>query len=111
MTVQHRILMGFGLIALFIAAVGVWAYISLSVVGEDIAAMEDMSGDALLASEMNADMAKVLVNTNKYIQTRSEEALQATNEFLRQMEDGIKTAEIEIRNPARVELVQKSNPV
>lgn len=107
MTVQHRILMGFGLIALFIAAVGVWAYISLSVVGEDIAAMEDMSGDALLASEMNADMAKVLVNTNKYIQTRSEEALQATNEFLRQMEDGIKTAEIEIRNPARVKLVQK----
>lgn len=107
MTVQQRVLTGFGSIALFIAAVGVWAYISLSVVVEDVTAMEDMSGDALLASELNADMAKVLVNTNKYIQTRSNETLAATNEFLRQMDDGIVLAEEEIRNPARVELVQK----
>lgn len=107
MTVQQRILTGFGSIALFIAAVGVWAYISLSVVVEDITAMEDMSGDALLASELNADMAKVLVNTNKYIQTRSDETLAVTNDFLRQMGDGIALAEEEIHNPARVELIQK----
>lgn len=107
MTVQQRIVFGFGLLALFVASLGAWAYISLAVVVEDIAALEDMSGDALLASELNADMAKVLLNTNNYIRTRSDEALQSAGEFIRQMGEGIKVAEDEIRNPARVELLRK----
>jgi len=107
MTVQKRVLFGFGLIACFVAALGAWAYVSLSVVVKDIAAMEDMSGDALLASEMNADMAKVLVNTNKYILTRSSETLAAAHDFIGQMNDGVQLAEDEINNSARVELVQK----
>lgn len=107
MTVKHRILFGFGLIAFFVAGVGAWAFISLATVVTEITAMEDMNGDALLASELNADMAKVLVNSNKYIQTRAENALLATRDFIGQMEAGVKAAETEIRNPARVELVQK----
>ncbi|XYK80456.1 MAG: methyl-accepting chemotaxis protein [Labrenzia sp.] len=106
MTVQQRILLGFGLVACFVAAVGLWAFVSLVRISEEIVAMEDMSGDALLASELNADMAKVLVNTNKFLRTRSPELLEQAREFIRQTDEGVKIAEDEIHNPARVQLVQ-----
>ncbi|MBO6756521.1 MAG: HAMP domain-containing protein [Roseibium sp.] len=106
MTVKHRILLGFGLVACFIAAVGTWAFVSLSTLSEEVAAMEDMSGDALLASEINADMAKALVGTNKYIRTRSEQWLEKAQDFIRQTEEGVQIAEGEIHKPSRVKLIQ-----
>ena len=58
--IKYKIAGGFGLVALLLAAIGVVSFVSFGTVATEMEDVEDMSGDALLASELNADMAKLL---------------------------------------------------
>ncbi|PVB60356.1 methyl-accepting chemotaxis protein [Labrenzia sp. 011] len=103
MSVKFRIGLGFGLVALMVAFVGMWSLFNFNNVKNDVAQLEDMSSDALLASELNADMAKVLLNTNEYLLTRSSEDLAEATKFVLQVNEGVELAKTEINNPVRVE--------
>lgn len=107
MTIGHKVRFGFLAVAFIVAAVGGWSFFNIYLLKDNITQVEDMSGDALLASELNADMAKVLVNTNQYIRSRSPGDLQEARNFVKQMDEGIDLAKAEIHNPARVALLEK----
>ncbi len=80
---------------------GVWS------IGKQFRVYEDTAGDALLASELNADMAKVLLNAREYLATRNGEDLQATRKYIAETKDGIVTALRELHAPDRVALIKK----
>lgn len=102
MSVRMRIGLGFTLVAFLVAFVGGWSLLNFDQVGNDISQLEDMSGDALLSSELNADMAKVLVSTNNYLRSRKPEDLARAKKFIKQVHDGIELAKVEINKPERV---------
>lgn len=108
-TISSQIFMGFGAVIVVAGIAGTIAVTSLFSISKGFERFEDMAGDALLASEINADMAKTLLNTRKFISTRSDEDLAAAREFIRQVTEGGKLATDEIHNPVRADLVAKIN--
>lgn len=102
MSVRMRIGLGFTLVAFLVAFVGGWSLLNFNRVGTEISQLEDMSGDALLSSELNADMAKVLVSTNNYLRSRKPEDFARAEEFIRQVYEGVELAKVEINKPERV---------
>ena len=100
--VKQRIGLGFISVAILIACVGAWSLYNFLHVEDDIFSFADMSEDALLASELNADMAKALVYTGDYLRTRNSEDLGRAQKFIKQVKDGITVAKSEINNPERV---------
>ncbi|NVK32966.1 MAG: HAMP domain-containing protein [Rhodobacteraceae bacterium] len=103
MSVKLKIGFGFALVALLLAAVGLWSLYNFHMVETEVAKLEDMSGDALIASELNADMAKVLLGTNRYLRSRKPSDLEQAQQFIQQVEDGVEQAKVEINKPVRVE--------
>ncbi|MBD8891784.1 methyl-accepting chemotaxis protein [Roseibium litorale] len=103
MSVLLRICLGFAAVAILVAGIGTWSFSSLRGVGEEVAGLDDMSGDALLASELNADIAKVLVGTGDYLRTRQPESLETARKFLAEVHAGVQVAQQEMQDPARVE--------
>jgi len=96
------------MIALVLLVGGISVFKSNSLTFE-FAKFEDMAEDALLASEINADMAKTLLYTNTYIATRSAKSHEQARKFLKETEDGTKLAKEEIKKPERAERVAKIN--
>jgi methyl-accepting chemotaxis protein len=86
---------------------GVTGALSIWSLGSQFRAYEDMAGDALLASELNADMAKVLSNARAHILTRSPDSRDATRQFVAETRDGIAKAQKELHAPDRVALIGK----
>lgn len=68
---------------------------------------QDMATDALLVSEINADMAKAILYTNRFIDTRADSDIGSARQFLAEAKSGIALAEDEINKPERAELVDK----
>jgi methyl-accepting chemotaxis protein len=83
-----------------IGGYGVWS------IGEQFRDYEHIAGDALLASELNADMAKVLLNAREYLATRSDEDLKDTRKFIAETKDNI-TKALDLHAPDRAALVKK----
>ena len=105
MTIMQRIIAGFGgVILLLLLSSGV-SVISLVWINKDFATFEDMAGDALLVSEINADMAKTLIYTRAYLSSRSQDDLAITNRFFLETEEGLAEARGEIFKPERAEAV------
>ena len=105
MTIMQRIIAGFGgVILLLLLSSGV-SVISLVWINKDFATFEDMAGDALLVSEINADMAKTLIYTRAYLSSRSQDDLATTNRFFLETEEGLAEARGEIFKPERAEAV------
>jgi methyl-accepting chemotaxis protein len=101
-------LTGVGLIVAVLASVGglsgayrIWS------LGNHFRAYEDLAGDALLASELNADMAKVLLNAREYLVTRSDEDLVDTRRYLAEVKTALVTAAKELHAQDRRELVAR----
>lgn len=106
-SIKTRIFAGFGaVIALCLVLGGVSTYKNVYL-ANTFHAFEDMAADALLASEINADMAKTLLNTSAFIQTRSPDALAESQKFLKETKDGIALAKTDIFKPYRAERVAK----
>ncbi|MEM6499051.1 MAG: methyl-accepting chemotaxis protein, partial [Pseudomonadota bacterium] len=105
LTVAKRIYLGF-LGVLAIAGVAIVIQLAgLYNADKEFLRFEDMATDALLASELNADMAKLQLNMREYIATRSAGDLAAARDFEGQLRDGIAIAEDEINKPERAERI------
>ncbi len=101
-----RKLVGVIVLVVVVASLGgLTGALSIWSLGSQFRAYEDMAGDALLASELNADMAKVLSNTRAYIATRSDDHLAAARQFVAETRDGIAKARKELHAPDRVALI------
>ena len=85
-------------------AIGVYSIWSI---GAQFRVYEDIASDALLASEFNADMAKVLSNAREYIATRNAESLAATRRYIAESKEGLASAQRELHAPEGVALVGK----
>lgn len=67
-------LMGLAIVAItslagIIGGYGIWS------IGQEFRVYEHIAGEALTASEINADMAKTLLNAREYLATRNPEDL------------------------------------
>lgn len=106
LSVAGQIFSGFGVVvavAIISGAVAVFAMIKFE---GSYAVFEDMAEDALLASEINADMAKALLNTQNYIKSHSEQDLAIARDFISQVREGGEIAVGEIKKPYRAERVE-----
>ncbi|WP_420335266.1 methyl-accepting chemotaxis protein [Roseibium sp.] len=102
MSVKIRVLLGFGIVACFLAFFGVFSLYQFNASSRAVADLADMSEDALLASELNADMAKAVRATLRYITTRSAEDKAEAQDFINQVKAGGEVARQEIAKPERV---------
>ncbi|MEM8836914.1 MAG: methyl-accepting chemotaxis protein [Pseudomonadota bacterium] len=109
LTVRTRIGGGFAMVAAVAAGLAIFAYLTLSTLVTKIEGADDMSGDALLASELNADMGYLLLNANRYVRTRADGDLAAMRDFVMQMKTGLAIAQDEIRKPERVSFLDDIN--
>ncbi|TYC67218.1 HAMP domain-containing protein [Stappia sp. BW2] len=107
MSVLLRISLGFGAVAIVLLGLGAWSIFSLKNVSVAVAGLDDMNGDALIAAELNADVATILAGTGDYLRTRKPEALEQVTRYLEKTETGLRNAEAEIHNPARVEFLKQ----
>lgn len=105
LSVAGQIFSGFGVIVAIAIISGAVAVMAMLRFEESYAVFADMADDALLASEINADMAKALLNTRKYINSRSEQDLAAAHDFIGQVQEGATIAVDEIKKPYRAERV------
>lgn len=105
--ISRKLYAGFGAMIALGLIIGTVAVVKNFMLTANMKAFDDMAGDALLASEINADMAKTLLNTNDYISTRDAKSLELTRKFLGETKDGIGIAKGEINKPERAERVAK----
>ncbi|MEL7529463.1 MAG: hypothetical protein AAFN16_27120, partial [Pseudomonadota bacterium] len=102
MSVKMRVLLGFGVVACFLAFFGTFSLYQFNASSRAVADLADMSEDALLASELNADMAKAVRATLRYIASRSPEDRAEAQDFINQVKAGGEIAKQEIAKPERV---------
>jgi uncharacterized protein YpuA (DUF1002 family) len=107
MGVAAQIFSGFGAVIVIAAIAGIIAVTAMFGFSKSFEIYEDMAADALLASEINADMAKALLNTRKYIGTRAEIDLARANKFIAEVREGVTLAKEEIKKPYRAKRVAK----
>lgn len=107
LNIATQIFSGFGAVILVAGIAGTIAVVSMFRFSDAFTVFEDMAEDALLASEINADMAKALLNARKYIGSRSQADLDKTNQFISEVREGGKLAVDEIKKPYRAERVAK----
>ena len=84
-------LMGLAIVAItslagVIGGYGIWS------LGKEFRVYESIAGEALTASEINADMAKTLLNAREYLATRSPDDLLDTRRYLQETRVGIAKA-------------------
>ncbi|MFW5679685.1 MAG: methyl-accepting chemotaxis protein [Pseudomonadota bacterium] len=85
-----------------VGGVGLWSATDMD---RNIRATAEMNGDALLASEINADMAKALMHARTYLASQDAAVLDEARRFIEQTASGIAQAETRIQNPERAVLV------
>ena len=83
-----------------IGGYGIWS------LGREFRVYEDIAGEALIASEINADMAKTLLNAREYLATRSPEDLVDTRRFLEETRAGVVKAQKEFSATDRKALLE-----
>ncbi len=105
--IRTKLYTGFGLIGLLMVVIGATGMLSLSNAREDFYRFENTAGDALLASELNADMAKALQRSLAYIQSRDDAHSEGVADFVRQMREGLALARQEFVSPGRLAQVQE----
>ena len=105
--IKRKLYAAFSVIGLLAAAILLFALYEITSMGARFKSFEDLSGDALLASEMNADMAKLQLNSREFLSTRSDEDLAQIESFQQQFDELLSVARIEINNPARKERVSQ----
>ncbi|MBD8891785.1 methyl-accepting chemotaxis protein [Roseibium litorale] len=89
MSIRSRILLGFALVALLIAAVGSWSVVNFGLVGTHVAQLEESNLKALNASGLDADMSRTMISLNRYMRTESPADLTATQEQIAAIEVAI----------------------
>ena len=99
-----------GLLTTLLASTGsLIGYIGFVQTGQNLERLNDMSSDALLASEINADVAKVLLNAREYLRTKSSRDWEETQRFMKEASDGLAVADEEIQAPDRRKVLDEIN--
>ncbi len=99
--VKQRIYFGYGALFALMLATGVFNIFKTEHLSDDFGQFDNIAHDALLASEINADMAKTLLFANEYIATRSHDSLERSKKFLNETRAGVAKARTEIQKPER----------
>ena len=84
-----------------IGGFGIWS------IGKQFRGYDGIASDALLVSELNADMVKLLLNAREYIATPSEETLKDARRYMAETRDGVAKAQKELHSGDRKALVDK----
>ena len=103
--IKRKLYAAFAVLGALAAVILAFSIYELTSMGNRFKSFEDLSGDALLASEMNADMAKLQLNARQYLTTRSQEDLTQIRSFQGQFEDNLVIARDEINKTERKERV------
>ena len=83
-----------GIVSAIIASTsGVIGSLSSWFIEDEFHLYERAAGEALLASEINADVAKLLLNGREYLVTHGEEDLKQTRRYLAEVKEGIAKAQ------------------
>jgi methyl-accepting chemotaxis protein len=78
--------------------------------GQQFRALKDLTTYALGASEMNADVAKSLLNAREYLNTRQNTNLQEARHYLAAISTDIEQALREVNDPERRATLEKMKP-
>ncbi len=97
--IRQKLYAGFGVVGALLAVIGVAGMLSLSQARNTFGAFQNIAGDALLAAELNGDMAKILQRSMQYFSTRDGNHLQAVTEFIVEMKQGLEVAATELEQP------------
>lgn len=106
-TIGGRIFSGFSAMIGLVVTLGTIAVYKSNQLSSEFSKFQDMAEDAQLATEIDADMAKTLLNTNAYLATHAASSLGTARQFLREMTQGAELAKEEINKPERAERVAK----
>ena len=99
MRIKFKIIAGFGAIASLLAVVSAFSLFEFNRSKVAVDHMINMSQDALLASDLNTDMAQALKATLRYIGSRSSDDLFEAKEFVHQVKEDASIAPTEVHNP------------
>ena len=99
-----------GLVTTLIASTGsMIGYVGFVQIGQNLNKLNDMSSDALLASEINADVAKILLNAREYLRIKSAKDWSETQRFIKKASNGLALADKEIHDPDRRKILDEIN--
>ncbi len=102
MNVRMRIWAGFAAVAALTALLGAFSVAGFMSSSKALNELAEMNGDAQLAAEINADMAKAMAATNLYLASRDPSQVAEAQRWLGQVDEDLGIARREIENPARV---------
>ncbi len=105
--IKTKLYAGFGMVCAVLAVVGGYGVFALHNAHSEFLAFEDMAEDTVLATEINGDAAKALMNALSYIQTRADAEADNVERYAREVHDGLAKAQSEIHKPERAALVDK----
>ena len=107
LNIAGQIFLGFGAVISLAAVAGAIAVVAMFGFSKSFNTFENIAEDALLASEINADMAKALMNTRKFINSHAGDDLALANRFIGEVREGALLAKEKIHEPGRAEKAAK----
>lgn len=104
LSIQQKLFAGFGALGLLIGGLGLTGVWSLSQAQLSFSTFQNTADDALLASQINADMAKALQRSYAFLRSRSDVERFAVEDHIARANDGLELAFEEFENEDRAAL-------
>ncbi len=101
MKVRAKILVGFAAVAGILGCFGLYSLYQFNASSHAVVSLSDMNEEALLAAELNAEMAEALKSTLRYLASRSEEDLADAGRFVAEVRQGVEQSHSVIINEER----------
>lgn len=105
--IVQKLRIGFGSILTLTLILGVGACGSLIRLGNEVELYAELSADALLASEINADVAKSQMHAERYMVSREQRELEQSKRFLSEAKGGLALANVQITRGNRAAMVDR----
>jgi methyl-accepting chemotaxis protein len=100
-SLRSKILGGFAVVALAVGAAATYGALRIGELADEVPQLGAMSRDALLVSEINADMAKANLNMREYLASHRGEDLDEARRYVAEVRAGVETGLKQIADPAR----------
>ena len=107
LSLAKKLSIGFGGVLILLAAVGVIAYMSLNQATDGFTEYRGMARDTNLSGRVQANMLMARMNVKDYIISATEQDRQQFEEYFRQTEEFVETAQQEIKDPERASLIDQ----
>lgn len=86
---------------------GMLGYVGMTQVDKDFMAAEEVAHNALLASQIDADMSKVLLHTNEYLMHAKPSEFSAAKKYLSKSKEELNLAQKKFKEPGRVAVLEQ----